>query len=347
MVSLFILSAAFAGDESPVEVTPYGWVRPGFAWIQDDDLVVTDQDGFVLAARFGLEAAFPKGFSAEIEADLTPEPILRDAAATWRPNDWVSVHAGQFKVPVSVGHLVSDARRLMPEASLLVQEVQGRDVGAAVTLSLPVDGERRAALTSAVMNGEGANKIQNVNQRFLFAQRVVVTPLGGRPMTEGVTEHPFLSIGGSWVYNLVGEGTTAEELNWVVADLQGAYDVVSVQGEFLWGDHYFANATVQDYQVSGFYGQVASFVPVGWAKQHLEVVARAGQHDANSEVTTDTTLQFAPSTLELSGGVNLYARKLPHAIQDLKLQVAYTHYRELEGLDIGNDGLQAQATVRF
>lgn len=347
MLNVILLATALAGEESPVQVTPFGWVRPGFTWVQDDDVVVTDQDGFVLQSRLGLEASFPKEISAKVEVDLTPEPSLKDATATWKPNAYLKLDAGQFKVPISVGHLASDSRRVFPNAPLLVEEVSGRDLGVAATGSLPVADETRVSFTTAVMNGEGSNKVQNVNQRYLYAQRLLVTPFGTRPITEGASEDLYLGIGGSWVYNLQGEDTTAEEINWVAGDLQLSWKGVTAQGEFLWGDHRFANATVQDYALTGFYGQLGAFVPAPWAKEHLEVVARVGRHDPNTEVSSDATLQFAPATMEVSGGLNLYARQLPAAIQDVKLQVGYTHYTETEGADIGNDQLQTQATVRF
>lgn len=347
MLYVTLLATALAGEDSPVQVTPFGWVRPGYTWIQDDDVVVTDQDGFVLQSRFGLEASFPRKVSARVDVDLTPEPTLKDATASWTPNACFKLDAGQFKVPISIGHLAPDSRRVFPILPLLVQQVSGRDLGVAATGSLPLAGRTRAAFTSAVMNGEGSNKVQNVNQRYLYAQRLLITPFGTRPITEGAGGELYLGFGGSWVYNLQGEGTTAEEINWVGGDLQLAWKGVSAQGEFLRGDHRFANATVQDYAVSGFYGQLGSFVPAPWAREHLEVLVRVGQHDANTEVSSDATLQFAPATTELSGGVNLYARALPAAIQDLKLQVAYTRYDETEGAEIANDQIQAQATIRF
>lgn len=346
MLLIPLVSLALA-DDPPVEVRPFGYIRPGFRYLQDDPQVVSDQDGFILQGRLGLRADFPKHIRGVIEVDIFAEPSLRDAFVSWTPNDWFDLTLGQAKLPISAGELASDSRRILPIEAQAVGAIPGRELGAMASVHLPVADEQRVTFTTSMTNGEGTNRSQNVNQRFQHVQRLLVTPFGTRAAQEGTAGELYLGLGGAWLYNYQGEGETAEEINYLQAELQLAWKGLSVQGEYLRGTHAFANAAVQDYGLSGWYAHAGGFLPVPWAEDHLELVARVGQFDPNDQLASDQSLQFLPSTLEAGGGVNLYARELPRQIQDLKLQLQYVHYEELEGQDLDNDQFLGQATVRF
>lgn len=351
MLSLLLSLPALAAEPADADrfvVRPTGWLRPSFVYLQDADELVTDQDGFELEARLGAQAAFADWLTARVELELAPEPSLKDAAAVIAPLPWLRAELGQFKLPGSVHYLASDTRRLLPQSPQVAGEVDTRDLGAALTLALPGKEGALAAFTSGVFNGEGANKAQNVNQRYLFAQRLLVTPFGARPSVfEGTDGELYLGVGGVWLYNYQGDDLTAEESNTYGGDLQLAWGPLSAQGEFLAGDHAFANPSVANYAWRGWYGQVASFVPAPWVRDHVELVARVGQHDPDLDAEGAVGSPTAPSALEVSGGLNLYARAGAVPLHDLKLQVGYTHLEELEGASVGNDSLAVAATARF
>lgn len=344
---MWYLVLAQAHAASPVAIEPTGWVRPGFNWLQDSDAIPTDQDGFVLAARIGAEARYATLVTARLELDLAPEPSLKDAVATVRPAPWLQVGAGQFKVPVSIHQLTSDTRRLLPGDPLVSADLPTRDIGAAATLMLP--GARPlVAITTSAFNGEGANRLQNVNQSFLLAQRLVVTPFGVRaPVAEGTDGQLYLGIGGGWVYDKTGDASTLTETNDYAGDVQFAWRMLSAQGELAAGQRVYANPDLDNTGFWGGYGQVASFLPTHWGLRHLEVVARGGISEPDTVHEGAAGGQIRPRTVEITGGLNLYARLDGVPLHDLKLQAAYTHYAELEGDDVPDDGVSIVGTARF
>jgi hypothetical protein len=346
MLLLAWFAPAHAADR-PFDVRPFGWVRPGFFWRQDDDALVNDTDGFWLSARLGLEAqADSMHLAARVEVDLQPEPVLKDAFVNWTPATWISVNAGQLKVPFSIQQLTSDTRRQLPvDAPLVAAAGFSRDIGAWVDGRLPIAGKTRAALSSAVMNGEGANRLENVNDRFLFAQRLLVTPLGARERpVEGTQREPYLGFGGGWVYNDTGSEATEEETNTFQAELQFAIGPFSVQGEFMDKDVQHASTEVADYHATAAYGQMGCFIPVGWAKEHLEIVGRGSWTEPNDALAT-TTAEVA--TVSIDAGVNLYAATTPRWLNDVKVQTAFRHTIQLEGDELDDDRIDVLGTVRF
>lgn len=249
---------------------------------------------------------------------------------------------------MGVGYLASDSRSLLPRASLAAAEATSTDLGVGVTGALVIQERSLAQYTSSVFNGEGANRIQNVNQRFLLAQRLLVTPFGARTRAfEGTNGNLYLGVGGGWVWNVIGDGSTAEEYNHYAGEVQFGWNVLSVQGEVFLGDHRFANADIDDYTFLGGYGQLGVFVPVGWAASHVELVGRGGYDDPDQTVEGTVGGQIAPAQLEVTGGLNLYALDDPDRFHDLKLQFAYTNYRELEGEEVSNDTFVVVGVARF
>jgi len=357
------LLASLAGATEPVAlptVRPSAWVRPGFTWIADDPTNPTAQDGFTIEARIGMEASLQQlPVKAKVELGLLPEPAVTDAYLEVSPHGWVDVRLGQMKVPFSLHRLASDTRRQLPEGVAFLDEAGvGRDIGADVAVAVPIAGKTRVVLTSGVYNGEGANRIQNVNQRYLFAQRVLVTPLGAR---KGVFEGThralpdgavYLGLGGGWLYDYAGDGATAQESNTFGVELQAAWDVLSLQAEALDQELVHANASVADYHVKGAYGQLGCFVPAPWVRDHLELVGRVELSEPNTafgaaDGEAQPDLQAKQTII---GGMNLYVRGAADVAQryhDLKVQAAYAHVTPLEGADADDDSFTVTATARF
>ena len=171
---------------------------------------------------------------------------------------------------------------------------------------------------------------------------------GARSTTfEGTDGTLYLGVGGGWTYNWLGDGDSSEEINQYAGELQFAWNVVSLQGELLLGQHGFANASVTDYTQVGWYGTAATYIPAPWLKDHVQVVARLGQSEPDDQMVGDPAGQVQPATREITGGANLYWMGAPRPFHDVKLQLAYSHFQELEGVDFLNDRLTAAATARF
>ncbi len=344
---LLLVLAALAEETRPFTVTPGGWVRPGFAWRQDDERLVSDTDGFSFEARMGLEAvAEPIGVRARVEMEFAPEPSLKDAFVNYTPVPYLSLNAGQFKVPFSVHRLSSDTKRQFPTDPRLADAMEiKREIGASAEGRLFLAQKPRLSVSSGIFDGEGSNRAENVNDRFMFAQRVLLAPLGMRERPfEGTGREPYLGIGGGWIYNFTGSDETAEETNILQVELQAAVGVFSIQGEYADRDVVHASTEVVDYKATAAYGQVGCFIPVKWASEHLEVVARGGWAEPND------ALESAPEeieTVDIDGGLNLYVPRTPKWMHDVKLSAAYRHSIQMEGDELDDDRLDASFTVRF
>lgn len=338
-------------SDAPV-VDPFGWVRPGGAWIQDDDAVQEDQDGFTVQARAGVEARMGDApVSARVEVELLPSPTLKDAFVAWAPASWLELRAGQFRVPFSVQQLASTTRRQLPDDARAIGAVEiGREIGAQATLGVPIAGRQRLVLTSGVFNGEGANRIQNVNERVMFAQRATIAPFGARPSPfEGPGDNElYVGLGGGWVYDYAGDGETAEETNLLGADLQIAFSVLSLQAEWMDLEVVHANATVADYRARGGYVQAGCFVPIVWASDHVELVGRWETVEPNTAFGADaaTSLEAFQAVDAIAVGANLYAWTGLRS-HDLKLQAAWSHPTAREGEERADDRVAVSGMARF
>jgi hypothetical protein len=184
-----------------------------------------------------------------------------------------------------------------------------------------------------------------VNDRFLFAQRLLITPLGSRERpVEGTQREPYLGIGGGWIYNDTGSEATEEESNTFQGELQFAIGPFSLQGEFMDKDVQHASAEVADFHATAGYGQIACFIPAGWFAKHLELAGRGAYTEPNDALDT-TSAEVA--TLAIDGGLNLYLPETPRWMNDVKLQAAYRHTIELEGDEVDDDRVDVAGTVRF
>ncbi|MBM4369911.1 MAG: hypothetical protein FJ102_27120, partial [Deltaproteobacteria bacterium] len=308
---LLLALSALAEETRPFAVTPGGWVRPAFAWQQDDSGLGAAADGFSVEARMGLEAvAEPIGVRARVEMEFAPDPSLKDAFVNYTPVPYFSLNAGQFKVPFSIHRLSSDTKRQFPTDPRLADAMGiKREIGASAEGRLFLAQKPRLSLTSGVFNGEGSNVAENGNDRFMFAQRVLLAPLGMRERPfEGTGRDPYVGVGGGWIYNRTGDDEAAEETNILQVELQAAVGVFSIQGEYAGREVVHASAELADYHATAAYGQLGCFIPVKWASEHLELVARGGWTEPND------ALESAPeelATVDIDAGLNLYVPRTP------------------------------------
>lgn len=338
-----------------VEIAPHAWARPGFTWIADDPSSPTTQDGFTLEARAGLDVAMPVAqdvrLGTKIELALLPEPVLTDALITLEYKNLATVRLGQMKVPFSVHRMASDTRRVLVPNVRTFDSIT-REIGADATVFVPIAGKSRASVSSGVYNGEGANRIQNVNQRFQLVERGLITPFGPRSSVfEGANQQElYVGLGGGWMYDFAGDGEGASETNTFGLDLQVAWNGVSLQAEAMDHEVVNANVSVADYHIQGAYAQLASFIPWKPVAGRVELAARYEIVDPNTAFgdTAEDSLPDFQATQRITGGINVYVFNDGTArYHDLKVQTAYTHIEALEGTELPDDLFSANVTARF
>jgi phosphate-selective porin OprO and OprP len=142
-------------------------------------------------------------FQYRFQFDAAESPSLKDAYVAWRPIRMLSIWAGQFKVPYGLQRQYWKAELEFIDVSAAMAAFSlERDLGLmAVAGILP----GRLTVQAALVNGSGAN-VPNDNFDLAYALRIVATPFGPLPVTEGDIEghvRPLLSIGAAGYYNLV------------------------------------------------------------------------------------------------------------------------------------------------
>lgn len=358
--SMLFLLGVLSAEPLPVELKPIGFVRPSGYWIQDDPSSTAAQDGFSVSSRFGINAKYGTcGVEANVDVEVTPEPSMKDGWIRGKPVCWLAITVGQQKVPFSINQLSSDFRRQLPVNPRIISAAGiSRDIGLALEWKMPVQQKIRFTGTAGVYNGEGSNRVQNVNQDFMYALRGVITPFGARESAfEGSDRNLYLGLGGGWVYNLTGADESAEERNTFGADIQFAWKWLSLQGEFVDAEVFHASMDVTDFHIQGGYGQFGLFIPAKWVSDHLEVVGRVEWSDPNTAFADPGLSGSGPGAIPsfqaamvYTGGLNIYFQKSdakPTLFHDVKLQLAYSHPEETEGADVLDDSFVALGSVRF
>lgn len=344
-----------AAEEPTFEIG--GYVQPQGRIRQDDEVAQSDENGFRFRrARLTLagERAFGRAtFAVEVEGELTPEFQLLDAYIAARScliggGGW-EIDLGQIKAPVSRQTLLSDSRLAFVEKAELAALAPDRQLGALGTLIVPH--LPMLSLSGGVFNGEGRNQVQNVDQRFLWAGRLEVRPVGRDVVrTESAPEH-YVAAGLSLARNRGGTGTSIETATYLGGDVAVALHGVSASVEYLQVTHRFsAGSVLPDYRANGFAAQLAYLVPLpGEHAKKLEVGARFEEIDRNDTVPIVGLGDANQSLRYYTAVVSWY-----QAGHDLKLQLQASHIVEIEDRDqnqmdatYANDTILLQAQYRL
>ncbi|MCK6526686.1 OprO/OprP family phosphate-selective porin [Myxococcota bacterium] len=334
-----------------------GFLQPRFTLVPEDEAVGSAGElGFeVKRVRFELGATLKKELrpgvdltiSPAMSVELMPEPKLKDGYVEVGLGPWVHLRGGQFKAATSRTVLTSDRAILFPERAMLSQLVPDYEIGAQVAGSF---GKRHVEYALGAFNGEGSNRISNVNRKMLWVGRVAVSPLGapGRaselmaPAPAG-PHRPTFTLGYAVHANV--EGEPGEEEASMGHDVEAFlhWRWFTLQGEFLWKVVDFEDQAITDYRQSAWYAQMGMFLPaVPWAQEHLALLFRAEQADAYVPVGSDVPLAGAtdPHQAQRAFGFGIgYYGSLPlfKAVGDLRLQAVYTVRQELEDQPYDND----------
>ncbi len=340
---------------------PGGFIQPQFR-LRQDSPAPFDEDGFRFArARFTATGSGTAGnliLGAYMEAELQPTFSLYDAYVTVsRPlagRGVVAVDFGQTRVPISRQQLVSDTRLAFVEKAQLASIAPDRDLGIRawyVPTQLP-----QVRVIAGVFDGEGRNQVQNINQSYLYAGRIEVTPVGTvAPYAESMFNGTWLSFALSVGRNVLTPGDFHETQVSLGGDISGAWHGLSGTFEYLEVRHTFSGDPTKrpgvDYKANGFTAQLDYMLPWQLPPLHearLEVGARVQEIDRNDQVPIALIGDPNQSVREYTAVVSLYLR------QHLwKVQLAASHYDELENLTATgadatypNDQLLVQLTYR-
>ncbi len=304
------------------------------------DMAALDQSGFSLGRAELILEGHVGGpfFQYRFQFDPAETPALKDAYVAWHPIRMLSVQAGQFKVPYSLQRQYWKAELEFvnvsaPTAAFSLE----RDLGVMLVGRL-LPG--RLTVQAALLNGSGAD-VPNDNFDLAYALRIVATPFGPLPVSEGDIEghvRPLLSVGASGYYNLVPTDVVARTGGLITAvdnDGDGRVDNVAIwQGGLelraLWRgaalqaewfgrleDPGPAAALPGNRRYWGGYVQGSYFV----LPHRLQVGARVGRTDLPLYGITEAQRILAGTYQnEQSGVVSSYIRG--HRV---KAQVEYSH----------------------
>jgi len=275
-------------------------------------------------------------FQYRVQLDAAPgQPRLKDAYVAWHPWRLLTIEAGQFKVPYGLQRQYWTAELEFVDFSAPMAAFSlERDVGL-MLVGRPIPG--RLTIQAAVVNGAGAG-LPNDNLDLAYALRVVASPFGALPTTEGDIEwhrRPLLAVGLAGYYNLAPtdvQARTADPMAPTDLDGNGRIDNVAVwqggaelravwRGAALQAEWFgrLENPGIAgpSRRYWGGYTQASAFI----LPHRLQVAARIGRADLPLYgATAEEHLLRGTRQDEQSGAVNAYLRG--HRI---KVQMDYSH----------------------
>lgn len=170
-------------------------------------------------ARVGADGKLATGFSYRVlveyesggNATTAAGVALRDAYIRWTRQAF-SVTAGQYKTPFSPEYLTSITQVETADRATVVDSLAPkRDIGVMAQYALG----KWVDLQAGLFNGEGQNRIVNVDSTNLFVGRVGVRPV------------PYLTLGGNVAH------WSTDSTRWG-ADAALEWEGVTLRGEYLW-----------------------------------------------------------------------------------------------------------------
>ena len=276
---------------------------------------------------------------------------LRDAYIEATYFDWAQPKIGQYKVPFDREFLTSAFSLQLIDRSIVSNTFSlQRDIGIEISGKLLQD---QLAYSVGMFNGSGANQ-NNVNQKFMYVGRVVYSPFGPVPYSQGALDTPAspkLSIGVAGAYlpglkpgerktlagplgntNIVPVKSDVYELT---ADLVFKYQNFSLEGSYDFRNIDPNKSTpFGQEQAQGFYLQGGYFL----IPKKFEVAARYAWVDPNDPNQKDDNKQQ-----EYTGGLSYYMYG-----HQLKLQANYSFFRNQNPTGHLDDHLvQGMMTLAF
>jgi hypothetical protein len=340
-----------------------GYFQPQFRMRQNSD-VSNDEDGFRFArVRPQVTAQTTAGnlkLSAFMEVEVQPQFVLEDMYGTvlrdLPGHGHIAVDFGQVRVPISRQNLLSDAYDSFVDRAQISTIGPDRDLGMRFEVVPPH--ATWLKIRGGVFNGEGKNQVQNLNEQYLYAGRIEITPFGrNAPLADSAFSGDTLTIAGSIGHNNLTPGDFREKQLMFGYDVFFAYKGVSGSFEYYQVNHTFEATDVSklpgpDYHANGFVAQLCYLFPFGlppYEKGRFELGFRVEEIDRNDEVKITMPGDPNQSVREYTAVLSYYLRQ-----HNLKAQLAASHYTEIETLTESgadatypNDQLLLQITYRM
>lgn len=339
-----------------------GFVQPRFVWSPKDEAAgAPGEVGFQIArARLEQSATLSQSRDADgfalreaFSIELMPEARLVDAYVDLQAHSLLTLRMGQFKTPTSRTLLISDKSTALPERATLDDLGPRRQIGAMLH---GADAKNIVEYGVGAFNGEGTNRLGNVNRKLMWAGRVAVSPWGGPGTTSELLDpdEPATATLGYAAYVNKDGPEGAEEASITHNGEAFAHARwVTLQAELLWRFTDWQPTELTDFNTHAWYVQAASFVPgVPWADEHLALVARFDRSDALVPIGEAVPLvgptDPAQGRQSLALGLGVYAgQPWTKRAQDLRVQLLWSKNDELEDQSYDNDQLSLAAHLAF
>jgi phosphate-selective porin OprO/OprP len=286
------------------------------------------KSGFdIRRARIDIKGSITPWFAYRVQTEFASTVKLLDAYSDIKIGDYLTITAGQFKIPFSLENLTSSNKLEMIDRSQVVEALaargkdilgntNGRDIGVQIggTL-LKINGLPLVEYRLAVFNGSGINVADTANSNKDFAGRLILTPVKG------------LSFGGSYYDgfdkvskpDVKGQSQIRDRIGFEVSYVRTGF---SARGEYISGRDGVTRR-------AGWYFQSGYFV----IPQKLQLLARYDIYDPNTEATGDTSCNY---TFGSNLNFNNWTR----------LQLFYT-IRTEQGSQVKNNYLAVQYQIGF
>jgi len=283
---------------------------------------------FSPSLRFRIQTEFGLGQSPQPEPPL--HPALEDyymEYAAWAP--WVSLRFGQFKVPFGRQRPTSSGALQFSDLAISTQHLElGRDIGLMLSGGL---GEERLSWQLAALNGNGPNQVGNDNRELMVAGRVVLSPWGPVPLSEGDVvgrKSPRISLGESHAYTLAPTdivARTGDPMADADQDGDGLTDSVAQTFMGLDATAHWRGASLQiEYMHRKDSAGAVRLFDTGHRQEYDGVVVQAGYFVVPARFET----AFRASFVEPHGyGLSAEKRaQFPDTIRELALVLSYLRY---------------------
>ncbi|MEL6346640.1 MAG: porin [Myxococcota bacterium] len=352
-----IVNKEQVGGFDRVRVTLGGFMQPRFTLVPDDtEQGIPGELGFALARsrlEFGGYLIGPLSIKPRVTIELIPEARLVDSYLNLSVFDEAQIRFGQFKAPTNRSFLVSDKNTLFPERAELTDVIPRREMGVMLHGDF---GERIFEYQLGAFNGEGTNRLSNVNRQFLYAGRIVVSPLGSPGTTTEllpVKAPTTISLGVSAHINVIGDEGEQEGSSGINAESLFHWKWITLQAEYLFRSIDWENVDVADFDQEGWYVQTGIYVPGNaWLQEHIVIIGRAEEIEAYEPIDVNVPLVSANDPnqrrREYAFGLTYLAgAELLNDPQDLRIQVTYAIREELEDIPYTNNAFTVAAHVTY
>jgi len=153
------------------------------------------QDGFdVRRAYFGLTGNAAQNLTYRFLSDFAGTPKILDAYAVWKPNKYIGLQAGQFKVPYTLENPIAQFYLETVDNSQVITalvttlngtNINGRDIGVALNGSLFFrEGYNLIDYKLGVFNGNGINVTDNNTYKDIVGT-LLINPI--KPLNVGLS----------------------------------------------------------------------------------------------------------------------------------------------------------------